>query len=188
MTVSPPERADWTRAMLHEIDHLPTGISAARWACGCLYVSYTERMRRMSRISTRVSRWIVSLELLMCFVPLTVLLGAVLYGVVQGSMPRPQGLVYASCALTGPFGLIVGFRILLVRDRAASRMSIAVLAILAGWTLFTFTGAVLRNDGLARLSEWWRDFILIALLPTLAVLHLARIRARIGAAIVPLDM
>ena len=47
--ISPPERADWCQAMTHEMDHLPREASVLKWALGCVYVSYTERVRAMTR-------------------------------------------------------------------------------------------------------------------------------------------
>ena len=176
IAVSPPERTEWARAMANEIDQLPTGLSAVRWACGCVLVGYSERILCMTRATSPVSRWIMGLEMLVCFVPLTFLLCAVLFSAARGSIPWPHALLYGSLALTGPCGLILGLRIAVFTARAASRVTIALLAILAGWTLLAYSGQVLSNGGIARLSEWWRDFVLIALLPALAVVHLARMR------------
>jgi hypothetical protein len=55
-----------------------------------------------------------------------------------------------------------------------SRTTMAGLCLLAAWTLLAYTSQIL-TFGQSHLSDWWREFVIIAVLPTLAVLHLVSI-------------
>ncbi len=63
------------------------------------------------------------------------------------------------------------------KSAAVSRAAIVALCVLAAWTLAVYSLQML-TFGQSRLSDWWREFVLIAVLPVLAVLHLAYINRR----------
>jgi hypothetical protein len=69
---------------------------------------------------------------------------------------------------------------LFFRKKPRSRAINTVLALLAAWTLVAYTGEVLHNG--APVSQWWREFVLIALLPALALVHLIGINSQRQAA------
>jgi uncharacterized membrane protein YhdT len=55
-----------------------------------------------------------------------------------------------------------------------SRATIIVLALLAAWTVLAYSAQALQH--VAFLSTW-REYVLIALLPALAVVHLLQINS-----------
>ena len=171
--VSPAGRRGWFVAMASELDHLPHGASVLQWALGCLLVAYTERI--MDRSLTHLPRWLLATEMAVCLVPLTWLFVAVIMVTAQGHMTLVWGLKYASAALVGPLGLALAARILFVRSRALGRAAATLLALLAAWTFIAELGQSL-DTGLP-VSTWWRDFVLIAVLPAVAVSHLLWINA-----------
>jgi nitrate reductase gamma subunit len=168
--VAPHSRAEWTTAMLSELEHLPAGASPTRWAVGCVVVAYAERMRVMTRLLP-VSRWILTIEMVLCFLPPSWLFAATVFSAAQGLMPWQLALLYSSVALVGPLGLLTALGAIHFRRGALSRMALTLLALLAAWTLIGYSAQLLKAGTPA--SEWWRDFVLIGLLPALAVAHLA---------------
>src|SRR5262245_21916096 len=115
--VAPPERAEWFEAMTNEMSHLPQGTCATRWAFGCVFVSYTERMRAMTRSTPTLSRWILALEMMACFVPLTFLFSAVVLSATGGTMSVREGLLFGSITMAGPLGLGVAIAAMLLKPR-----------------------------------------------------------------------
>lgn len=181
--VSPPGRKDWSHAMINELDHLPRGASALRWALGCALVSYLERMNMMTRSLTSLPRWLLSLEMAVCLVPLTWLFLAVLSMTARGRLPVEYGVLSGSATVLGPVSLAVAMRIVFVRKGSVGPVTATLLPLLAAWTVVAYAGQPF-HDGLP-FSAWWREFVLIALLPAWAVLHLLKINSqrRAGAAI-----
>src|ERR1700733_2220879 len=106
--VAPTERAEWCKAMINEMDYLPRPASAIGWALGCIFVGYAERIRSMTRSTLAVSPWILALEMIVCFAPLTFLFFAVVAAAARGAMTLQAYLLYGSVALVGPLGLAVG--------------------------------------------------------------------------------
>jgi hypothetical protein len=173
--VAPTERAEWCKAMINEMDYLPRPASAIGWALGCIVVGYAERIRSMTRSIVAVSPWILALELMVCFAPLTFLFFAVVAAAARGAMTWQAGLLYASVALVGPLGLAVAFGRVVFKRRPLGRATSVLLAILAAWTFIAYSGQIFNNAGIAHPFDRWREFVLIALLPLLAVVHLIRI-------------
>ena len=178
--VAPPDRKDWSAAMANELEYIPSGRSALQWALACAWVSYTERIQIMTRSATNLPRWLLTAEMAICLVPLTFLFAAVLTSVASGRMPVGDGLLYGSVALAGPAGMVMALLTLFFRKKPRSRAINTVLALLAAWTLVAYTGEVLHNG--APVSQWWREFVLIALLPALALVHLIGINSQRQAA------
>jgi hypothetical protein len=173
--ISPPARKEWTYAMLNELEHIPRGASALSWALGCTFVSYRERAFVMSSSLSNLPRWLLSIEMAVCLVPLTWLFIAVFTMVARGVMPLEYGILVGSAALLGPIGLVVGPRISLLPRGSVSRTTTTVMAFLAAWNVLAYSGEIIHSG--APFSQWWRDFVLIALLPTWAVVHLLQINA-----------
>jgi hypothetical protein len=179
--VAPPEWQDWSAAMTNELEYIPPGKSALRWALDCARMSYAERIRLiMTRTLTNLPRWLLTAEMAICLVPLTFLFLAVLTSVASGRMPVGDGLLYGSVALAGPAGIVVALLTLFFRKTPPGRTTNTILAVLAAWTLVAYTGQVLHNG--TPVSQWWREFVLIALLPALALVHLIGINSQRQAA------
>ena len=174
--VAPPDRKDWSAAMANELEYTPPGRSALQWALACAWVSYRERIQIMTRSLTNLPRWLLTAEMAICLVPLTFLFIAVLTSVVSGRMPVGDGLLYGSVALAGPAGLVVALLTLFFRKNPPGRATNTILALLAAWTLVAYTGQVLHNG--TPVSQWWREFVLIALLPAVALVHLIGINSQ----------
>src|SRR5262249_14887161 len=73
----PERRRVWAKAMRGEYEHFTndqylTDRQALAWAAGCLLVSLKERMA-MIKGNFKISRWLLAPEMLLCFLPLTLL-------------------------------------------------------------------------------------------------------------------
>jgi hypothetical protein len=167
--ILPLERREWSRAMISEVDHLPSAGAAIRWAMGCTVAGYIERIR-MSRSLRHLSRWVLSLEMLLCFVPVTCWFEAVISSSIRVMGWPPILLLLASVSLVGPIGLIVAVKTV-VFGRVVGRLTTAALCVLALWTFASYLALSLGNPG--ELSSGWRDIVLFAVLPGLAAAHLA---------------
>jgi hypothetical protein len=76
-----------------------------------------------------------------------------------------------SIALLGPVGLAVAFRSVVLNRPALPAAAAWALRILAAWALLADLIYLLALNGAMSL-DWWRGYILIALLPALAAAHL----------------
>jgi hypothetical protein len=175
--VSPAERGEWVQAMINELEYLSLDMSAVGWALGCIFVCYSERIRAMIRPFESLPRWILVLEMLVCFLPLALLFLSVLQTGAHGGFYPQSFLLYCSGTVLGPIGLAVGFRSIFFKARRMSRASLVGLSLLAAWTLAAYSAQIL-TFGQSHLSDWWREIVIIAVLPTLAVLHLVSINSQ----------
>jgi hypothetical protein len=175
--VSPAERGEWVQAMINELEYLSPDMSVVGWALGCIFVCYSERMRAMIRPFESLPRWILVLEMLVCFLPLALLFLSVLQTGAHGGFYPQSFLLYCSGTVLGPIGLAVGFRSIFFKARRMSRASLVGLSLLAAWTLAAYSAQIL-TFGQSHLSDWWREIVIIAVLPTLAVLHLVSINSQ----------
>ncbi len=171
--VLPRHRADWARAMHHEVEHIPGHSGALAWALGCVVASYMERAKTMITGDARVSRWVLSLEMLCCFVPLTFLFVATVMSL--GHMDGTTAMVALTVAMTGPVGLIVAFKIVVLNRRLLTRLAAVALGVIAVWTVTVVSLHDVSEHVLAggrANADWWESFVLIALLPALGIAHL----------------
>jgi len=173
--VAPPERKEWSHAMINELDHVPPGASVLRWAAGCALVSYLERINIMTRSLTNLPRWLLSLEMALCLVPVTWLFIAILTATARGRLAMEYGILSGSATLLGPVCVAVAMRIVFARKSSVGRLTATLLPLLAAWTVVAYAGQLLHNG--SPFSEWWREFVLIALLPSWAVVHLLQINS-----------
>jgi hypothetical protein len=175
--VSPGKRAEWAQAMSNELDYLSPDMSAVGWALGCLLVCYLERIRAMVQPFESLPRWVLVLEMLVCFLPLTLLFSAVVQRGLHGDFTPQAALLYGSATILGPMGLAAAIRSIYTKSAGMKRAAIAGLCLLAAWTLAAYATQIL-TFGQTHLSDWWREFVLIAVLPILAVLHVAFINSQ----------
>jgi hypothetical protein len=109
--------------------------------------------------------------MLVCFAPLTLFGVAVVATTAKGVMPIRDALLYLSVVAVGPIGLVVAFRKILRYDSVLRKWTVVVLCLAAAWTLLAYTlHVVINNSGPA--ADWWREFVVIALLPAIGVVHL----------------
>lgn len=174
--VSPGERVEWAQAMINELDYLSPDMSAIGWAFGCLSVCYSERIRAMVRPFESPPRWVLVLEMLVCFLPLTLLFSSVIQRGLHGGFTAQSALLYGSATILGPLGLAAALRSILSKSGGIGRAAIAALCLLAAWTFAAYSAQIL-TFGQTHLSDWWREYVLIAVLPILAVLHVVFINS-----------
>ena len=168
----PANRADWARAMGSEVQHISGNRAALAWALGCVLAGYRERLRTMLGNSS-ISRWILLLEMLCCFTPLTLLCIAVLANLSR--MPAAAGMVALSVVATGPVGLLVACKLVVLNRPSLSRFSASAMCVIAAWTLLGYLLQILAGP---EPMHAWREFVLIALLPALGIVHLLHLSRR----------
>jgi hypothetical protein len=173
----PRDKADWARAMTHELAYVCDDVEALKWALGCVAASYSERIKAMQTGTLNgMSRWVLALEMLACFVPLSALFAAVVDVMAAGIMPAPDALLYLSAAASGPIGLAVALNVI-ARNRAVPKMLLAAMLVAAAWTLAAFV--MQGRPGMdSPMTSQWREFVLIALLPAVGAAHLAFVAKR----------
>ena len=76
-----------------------------------------------------------------------------------------------SIALLGPVGLVVAFKAVVLNRPQLPAVVAWALRILAAWVLLADLMFLLASNGAMQL-DWWRGYILVALLPALATAHL----------------
>jgi len=131
----------------------------------------------MIRPFETLPRWILVLEVLVCFLPLALLFCSVLYTGAQGGFTPQAFLLYCSGTVLGPVGVAAGFRSIFFRARGMSRATLFGLCLLGAWTLAAYCAQIL-TFGQSHLSDWWREFVIIAVLPAIAVIHLVSINSQ----------
>jgi|TARA_B100000315_G_scaffold259219_1_gene314312 hypothetical protein len=170
--ILPPEREVWAQAMSNEIDHLPDSKSALRWAIGCVYTSYIERMTNMNMGNLRVSRAVLTVEMLMCFGILCMFFFGKLFQ-IGNFMPFNRDLfsmLSFTSLVIGPIGLIFAFRLIVLKRTDLGKAMVAALIIPVTWT-FIVNGIVMwilaERSGIS-----WDATIILVILPALGVAHL----------------
>ena len=185
----PPGRAEWLDAMRAESDHL-RGAERTRWAFGSLITALKQRFAPMDTGNYRVSRWVMLVETLGAFGPLTHawwlasfdqpgILTLAPEVIERLYMHYPgSGFILTTCyvmavvGLLGPIGLFLGLRYVLtgqgIRNRAL------------GWALAAIPMVVYLSVGVMGYfvgpDDWRFDPLagttLLALLPAVVLWHL----------------
>ena len=122
----------------------------------------------------RISRWVLGLEMIMCFWWLTWMFGAlVTRGFYGFAGPLPMDAWFFEMLLAtvaGPIGLIVAFKSIVLGRPVLNRTTMAVLCVPVAWTVIAY-GAEFVTRGHGVLDALGL-IILFALLPALGVAHL----------------
>jgi hypothetical protein len=169
--VLPPNREHWADAMAAELAHIPENAAALKWAVGCVVAGYSERIKAMTNLRPGISRWVLSLEMLICLAPLTLAFVLIMFNLKL--MSGRDAALDLSVALVGPIGSVAAFKAIALNRPALPAATSWALSILAAWTLLAYGLHILDYSGGAIPAlDWWREFILLALLPALAVAHL----------------
>lgn len=167
------KRADWAQAMRNELEYVPQGFGAIRWSIGCLFASYKERAMVMeigSIKTTRISRVVLTLEMLLCFlVPTQSLLALFFIADYVPFWSTALAVLLLSTSLVGPLGLYLAFKSIVLERRQMSRSVMLLFCVLAGWTFFGNTFFVLS---VTSPGYELRGIILMALLPAAGAAHL----------------
>jgi len=182
-------RGQWGRAMRAEIEHIDGDYEALRWACGCALAAITLRRTDMDMGTLRVSRFVLALEMALCFVPITLGWFDVMFGMsgvawldvdtveryylgtTEGVTVLTMILVWAVTGLVGPLGLIVAARHIALGWALRHGWLIALLIAgpMAG-------GAVYLAANFIMGSEWSIErlgfYVLFVAVPLAGALHL----------------
>jgi hypothetical protein len=130
----------------------------------------------MNGNNPRISLWVLVLEMLCCFTPLTLLCIAIIANL--GRMEGTSGIVALTVAATGPVGLFVAFKVVVLNRRSLTRSSTAALSAIAAWTALIYSLHIFAEG---QPADAWREFVLIVLLPGLGIVHLLHLtRPSIG--------
>jgi hypothetical protein len=175
--VLPPSREHWADAMAAELAHIPDSAAALKWALGCVFASYSERIQDMTAVKPGLSRWVLCVEMF-CFLAMPTL-GFFDVLTPPYYAPLRATIFILSMALLGPVGLIVAFKTVVLNRPELPPAAAWTLRILAAWSLLADLIYLLASNGAMQL-DWWRGYILIALLPALAATHLIYLSTRSG--------
>jgi hypothetical protein len=172
----PARQSEWAAAISHEIRHIPSDFEAMRWSLGAVRACLNERMRAMSARVLRVTRWVWIPEMLLCFVPLTWF-----WVVLAGETLGRSGLIgitwpYLLVAALGPLGLALAIWKTLMPAVPMKQAVLVGLCIATGGVIALQVSGWLPLFGAGGpMADWWRDFVLIAVLPFMGALHLATV-------------
>jgi hypothetical protein len=174
-SVLPPNREHWADAMAAELAHIPDDAAALKWAAGCVIASYSERIQDMTTVNPGLSRWVLCVEMF-CFLAMPTL-GFFDVLTPPYYAPLRATIFILSIALLGPVGIVVAFKTVVLNRPELPAAAAWALRILAAWALLADLMYLLASNGAMKL-DWWRGYILIALLPALAAAHLVYLSTR----------
>jgi hypothetical protein len=192
----PRRRRVWAAAMRSEFQHL-TDRQALAWAAGCLLVSLKERMA-MIKGNLKISRWLLAPEMLLCFLPLTLLWLDGLDGtsgllrlsnaaLQKNFISAPGGMLFLAAMLLGvlfatigPVGIVTALRAIVWRRPVKNRWLRA--ALVAGPLLYGVMALTARaaESGVGAMLDFsasdafdfWSGMLLLSVLPALGAAHL----------------
>lgn len=180
--------SEWSRAMSAELNHVPADQRLV-WALGCVIAALKWRFETMRSGNLRVSKGVLLLELVVCFLPITLGWWDVAFGasgalglnqdiINEHFLATPLGRIVlgmmiggALIGLAGPIGLFLASRAVIagigLRSRALG------IAMIAGVTLYVIASMLLRLfSGPGAYAATFSFIVLIGLLPALGTAHL----------------
>jgi len=128
--------------------------------------------------NAQISRWVLVLEMLLCFTPLTLLFLAVMANLSR--MHRPDALFALSVTSLGPIGLTLAFKIIVLNRPWVHRFLMLTLGVIAAWSVLGYSLHMLVWSG-GSFRDGWRESVLISLLPALGLIHLVYLATRSSA-------
>jgi hypothetical protein len=188
----PPRREEWFDAMRAE-SHYLDGAESVRWAFGSFITALKQRFAPMDTGSFRVSRWVVLVETLGAFGPLTLVLWEITFGasglmrmspaiVEKVFMHWPGGpyifamqIVGGVVGLLGPIGLFLGLRFVItgagLRNRA---LALTLMGFpIAAHVLGTIAGFIVGPADFAfSMFGFWLYTVMLTAIPTAVIWHL----------------
>lgn len=187
--VAEPDNTEWTKAMMHEQEHLPPDASALSWALGCVSVSYRGRLRAMIKLPDLL-RWVGLVTIfLVCLGPPSVNFVSIAASTAQGH-PLPwasmlhysvvqEGLIFGSATLIGPIGIAAALWALSSPAHRLGTMFMVVLWMLTAWAT-VYVGLPAHSAewrALATPGEIFSLLLNFVILPALGVTLLQRLDA-----------
>jgi hypothetical protein len=201
----PPGRENWFDAMRAE-SHYLDGAERRRWAVGCFITAIKQRFAPMDTGSFRVSRWVMLVETLGAFGPLTLAWWEITFGgsglvrmspaIVEkvflswigGAYIFAMQVVGGVVALLGPIGLFLGLRFVLTgaglrhRALALTLMGVPIVTHVLG----TIAGFVVGPADFAfSLSGFWLYTVMLTVVPVAVIWHLAILGRRADSPLPP---
>lgn len=181
--------AEWVRAMRAELSSLSNERERLPWAFGCLVAAIKQRLAPMDTGTFRISRWVMLIETLGCFVPLTIGWLDLNFGpsgmirhtpevIERFYLSAPGGafivsMLFAGAVVSvlGPIGLVLGLRYVLVgrgiRHRAVGITLITIPIALN--VLGTIAGFLVGPEDFKVSFE---STLLFVILPVVGIAHL----------------
>jgi hypothetical protein len=197
----PPKRRSWAAAMRCEYEHIATDRQAFTWAAGCLLASFKERLI-MIKGDLKISRWLLAPEMLLCFLPLTLLWldgidgGSGLLRLDRASIQKyfiavPGGTVFLVALISGvilatigPIALIAAARLIIwnrpithARLRAAMVAAPIAYGAMALLSRTVEIGAAAFSAAPTDAFDFWSGIVLLSVLPAVGAMHLLRARS-----------
>jgi hypothetical protein len=193
----PRSRAEWVRAMLSEMQYLENDRQAVLWAAGCCIASTKERVIAMQTGNLKISPWVFCLEMILCFVPLSIgwldfLFGG--SGIIRlnvevfnrhfiaapgGEMVLAMMISGAFLGVLGPIGLVAAFRLIVLGHpirspwvRAALMVGPLLYGVLTLTGQFVTEGAAAFGFNAVDAFDLWSGVLLLSLLPSLGAAHM----------------
>ena len=172
----PDARRDWGEAMRAELDYAKSDAAALSWAFGCVLAGMNERVHTMMMWNGRISRWVLIVEWLACFGPLTLLWCFAVANAFGHDAPIVIR-VAAAIAVIGPVALVTSMLSTLGGAQRGLRSVAQGLAVLFAIAAVLRLADVLADGGLR--LQWFESngslFVLVAVLPLAGSLHLVHI-------------
>ena len=175
-SILPDARRDWGEAMRAELNYAKSDAAALSWAFGCVLAGMNERVHTMMISNGRVSRWVLIVEWLACFGPLTLLWCFAVANALSRDAPIVV-LVAATIGAIGPLALATSMLTTLTGAQRGLRRVAQGLAVLFAIAAVLRLVDVIADGGLH--LQWFESsgpvFVLLALLPLAGSLHLVHI-------------
>jgi hypothetical protein len=186
--IMPREHAEWIGAMRAELAHMPSR-AALTWAFGCVVAAIKRRLVPMQLGTLRIPRWVMFVEVIGSFVPLTLGWYAITFGqpgvlrhawdlIDRTYQSVPGGTYIVTMLLTGivigllgPVGLFLGLRYVFTgRALGNSVLGYTLIVVpLVYAVIATFAGYLVGPPDFAPI---WSLTIVFTVVPVACVAHL----------------
>jgi hypothetical protein len=195
------QHQDWARAMRAEFEHVDK-TDRAGWAFGCLIAAIHQRFVSMQTGTLRISRSVLLLEMLLCFLPLTLGWLDVVFG-SSGVVHLNSGIIErhfldtplntsvlgmmigaAVIGCVGPVGLFLTLRA--VSTGTGLRNRSLGISMIAGVAAYAAASVILRLIGGPGAYAADASFILLVIvLPAIGIAHLMYLATPVRPTLVP---
>lgn len=165
----PPGRAKWIAAATSELDSITNSYESLIWSLGTVWASYKERLCAMSIAEPQLPKPLLTLEVLICFLPSSLLWVWALTAATNHVLPAGAALCLASAASIGPAGLAFFGQVALGISWSRGKYRSVALTFLAGWSSVAIL--LLPSTPTPFRELPWRESVLLIVLPLLGVAH-----------------
>jgi len=185
----PRQHREWARGMLSELEHVDGDYRALVWLLGCVTAGIKLRAIAMKLGTLKVSRFVLALEMALCFVPMTFgwldivfgdsgvawldapIVQRYYLGTTQGVAALAKMFAGALIGVLGPLGIVVGLRYI-VFGKALHRGWLSA-GLVAGPIALGIVYMAANFASNTRWSiEWAGFYVLFVAVPLAGALHL----------------